>query len=553
MLKSLFIQSYVLIDNLDIRFNKGLSVITGETGAGKSIILGALSLALGQRVDGKSIRTGADKCVIEALFDIAAYRLSPFFEENHIEYDAGNCILRRELFASGKSRAFVNDSPVSLTVLKELGNLLIDIHSQHQNLLLGNTRFQLRVVDLMAQNDELLQTYRAGYTRYQSFRKELNALIEKARQTKQEEDYIRFQLKELTETRLKPGEQDELEQEQQALSHAGDIKTSLYRIDELLQGEGRNGVQLLKDALATADALKSYYPKAEEIAGRLRTVYIDIADIASETGTLKEGIEFNPERLNEVNGRLNTLYDLQQKHRVSTVDELIAIRERYGEQLKEIESFDEEVSALQAQVDTSHKELLRLASSLRDRRRSASETIAGRLVDMIAPLGMPHTRFEVVMTEKEEPGADGMDDVNFYFSAHKSGELQPVSQTASGGEISRLMLCVKAMIAGSMALPAIIFDEVDMGVSGDIADKMGEIMQSLSRNMQVITITHLPQIASKGQTHYLVYKEDTAENTITAIKQLNEEERTCEVARMLSGATLTEASIANARELLRTT
>lgn len=551
MLKSLFIQNFVLIDSLDIRFDKGFSVITGETGAGKSIILGALSLVLGQRADGKSIKNGADKCIIEAVFDISKYQLEPFFLDNDLEYDVDGCILRRELFASGKSRAFVNDSPVSLSVMKELGNRLIDIHSQHQNLLLGDNRFQLRVVDVMAENEILLILYRKEYGRYQSLKRELKELTQKAAQTKQEEDYMRFQLEQLSEAELVAGEQTELEEEQETLSHAEEIKSSLYRITELLDGEEQGSVQWIKEALSTADSLERYYAKAKEISERLRSAYIDLKDLASETDVLKEDIEFNPERLDWVNERLNVLYTLEQKHHLSTVEELIALQEKYESQLREIDSFEEQIEQINKQVEASHKELMQQAAVLSEQRKVASVAMAAQLVEMIVQLGMPNTRFRVDFIQKEEPESDGMDDICFMFSANKSGELQPVAQTASGGEISRLMLCLKAMVAGFTALPAIIFDEVDTGVSGDIADKMGDIMQELGTKMQVFAITHLPQIAAKGEEHYFVYKQDTDERTVTQIKKLDIGERIHEVARMLSGASLTEASMANAKELLR--
>lgn len=551
MLKSLFIQNFVLIDSLDIQFDNGFSVITGETGAGKSIILGALSLVLGQRADGKSIKNGSDKCVIEATFDVSKYQLEEFFHTNDLEYDSEICILRRELFASGKSRAFVNDSPVSLNVMKDLGGRLIDIHSQHQNLLLGDNRFQLKVIDVMAENEILLILYRKEYQRYQSLKRELRIVTEKADQNRQEEDYIRFQLEQLTEGRLVAGEQEELEQELETLSHAEDIKGSLYKITELLNGEEQGSVRLIKEALSTADSLERYYPRAKEIAERLRSAYIDLNDLASETDVLKEDVEFSPERLDWVNERLNTLYTLEQKHRVSTVEELITIQDKYTEQLRDIDSFDEQIEAIKAQLEISHQELLQQAAVLSEQRKIASRAIASQLVEMVIPLGMPNVRFDVDFVTRPEPESDGMDDIRFLFSANKSGELQPVAQTASGGEISRLMLCIKAMIAGFTALPAIIFDEVDTGVSGDIADKMGDIMQDLGAKMQVITITHLPQIAAKGKEHFFVYKEDTTERTITRIKKLNKEERIKEVARMLSGASLTGASIANAKELLK--
>lgn len=550
MLQSLFIQNYVLIDNLDITFRPGLSVITGETGAGKSIILGALALVLGQRADGKSIRQGADKCVIEAQFQIAAYQLDSFFAENDLEYDAESCLLRRELYASGKSRAFVNDSPVSLNILRELGSRLIDIHSQHQNLLLADNRFQLKVVDVMAQNDVLMAAYRTQYTQYKSLQKQLAELEEKATQCKQEEDYLRFQLEQLREARLQSGEQTELETEQEILAHAEEIKGGLYQIANALNGDEQGCVRLLKEALSSAHSLERYYAKAKEIGERLESAYIELNDLASEAEAEQEDVEFNPERLEWVNDRLNTIYTLQQKHRVSTVEALIELEAGYTDQLKEIDSFDEQIAALKKEIEMAYQELTEQAAHLTRQRGQASKMISGSLVQMIATLGIPHARFEVDIQPRTQPGPDGMDDVRFLFSSHRTGTLQPVAQTASGGEISRLMLCLKTMIAGYTSLPAIIFDEVDTGVSGDIADKMGEIMQQLGHNMQVLTITHLPQIAAKGSAHYYVYKEDTPERTVTAIRALNPQERVTEIARMLSGATLTEASLANARELL---
>ena len=550
MLKSLFIQNFVLIDSLDICFNPGFSVITGETGAGKSIILGALSLVLGQRADGKSIKQGEDKCVIEAIFDVSKYQLEPFFLGNDLEYDPESCILRRELYASGKSRAFVNDSPVPLAILKELGTKLIDIHSQHQNLLLGDNRFQLRVVDVMAENEILLILYKKEYTRYQGLRKALSALKERAAQSKQEEDYIRFQLDQLEEANLQPNEQEELEQEQETLSHAEEIKSSLYRVSSCLDGEEQGVVSLLKESLSSMDALERYFPRAKEIAERLRSAYIDLNDLASEMEGMIEDVEFNPDRLAWVNERLDTLYALQQKHRVSSVDDLIALRDQFRAQLTDIESFDEQIAALEKQVQDAYKELLQQAAVLSEQRKVAAVAFAQQLVQMVAPLGMPHTRFQVEVVPRKEPESDGMDEIRFLFSANKSMALQPVAQTASGGEISRLMLCIKAMIAGFTALPTIIFDEVDTGVSGDIADKMGHIMQDLGSKMQVFAITHLPQIAAQGEAHYFVYKEDVKDRTLTRIRPLDKEERIREVARMLSGSALTEASLANAKDLL---
>ena len=550
MLKSLFIQNYVLIDSLDIEFANGFSVITGETGAGKSIILGALSLVLGQRADGKSIKKEADRCVIEATFDISLYQLEPFFIANDLEYDARHCILRRELYASGKSRAFVNDSPVGLNVLRSLGTRLIDIHSQHQNLMLGDSRFQLDVVDVLADNEIPLILYRKEFSRYQSLKRDLKELTEKSRQNRQEEDYIRFQLEQLHEARLTDGEQEMLEQEQETLTHAEEIKGALYKITELLSGDEQGGLLQIKEALQTATSLERFYPQAKEMAERLRSAYIDLNDLSSDADSQKEDVEFNPERMVFVEERLNLIYTLQQKHHLNSVAELIVLQEKYTAQLQEIDSYDNQIEALQQQVDATFKELMQQALVLSEQRKIASLGLARQLVEMIAPLGMPNTRFSVDFKTKSSPDADGIDEICFLFSANKSGDLQPVANTASGGEISRLMLCLKAMIAGATALPAIIFDEVDTGVSGDIANKMGDIMHELGTKMQVMAITHLPQIASKGNAHYYVFKKEENDRTITQIKQMDTEERVIEIARMLSGAALTEASMANARDLL---
>jgi DNA repair protein RecN (Recombination protein N) len=551
MLKSLFIRNFVLIDSLDIRFNESFTVITGETGAGKSIILGALSLVLGQRADTKSIKSGEDKCVIEATFDVSPYNLESLFRENELEYNPDLCIIRRELFASGRTRTFVNDSPASLNVLKELGNRLIDVHSQHQNLLLADNKFQLKVVDVMAQNEALLLQYRKEYARYLSIGRELKELTEKAARARQDEDYIRFQLQQLEEAKLTDGELETLEKEQETLLHAEEIKGALYKIADLLNGEDNGGLQYIREALAASEALERYYPRAKETTERMRTAYIDLKDLAAETDAQKDDAASDPERLQWIGERLDSLYSLQQKHRLQTIRELMDLQATYRRQLTEIESFDEQLQSLASQQEASYKEVMKQAHLLSTQRRQAAESIASCLISSLSQLGMPHTRFRVDFVTKSEPEGDGVDDVRFLFSANKSGEPERVAQTASGGEISRLMLCIKAMIAGFTALPAIIFDEVDMGVSGEIADKMGGIMKDLSTKMQVIAITHLPQIASKGQEHYFVYKHDTAEHTLTQIRKLNPDERIMEVARMLSGATLTDASIANARELLQ--
>lgn len=551
MLQSLFIRNFVLIDELHIRFDEGFSVVTGETGAGKSIILGALGLVLGQRADSKSIQSGADKCVVEAVFDVSAYQLEDFFLSHDLEYDAKNCILRRELMSSGKSRAFINDTPAPLSVVKALGDRLIDVHSQHQNLLLADTQFQMNVVDIMAKTESLLVAYRREYDRYQSVVRQLEELEALAAKSRQDEDYLRFQVEELRAAQLTAGEQEELEAELETLSHTEEIKSALYKVTDNLIGEERGVVQQLKEALHDVEALEAYFPKAKDFADRLRSAWTDMADLASETDVLKEDVEFDPNRLEWVNERLNTIYSLQQKHRVPSVEELLAIQQQLTTQLSAIDLFDEQMETLTKQRETIYEALMVQAGALTARRHEAATEIEQQLVDRMVLLGIPNTRFGIELWPKEKPSADGMDEVCFLFSANKNETLKPVAQTASGGEISRLMLCIKAMIAGFAALPAIIFDEIDTGVSGEIADKMADIMQDLGQKMQVITITHLPQIAAKGRAHYFVYKEDTAERTLTRIRLLTTGERVNEVARMLSGASLTDAAVANAKALLQ--
>ena len=550
MLKSLFIRNYVLIDELDIRFNNDFSVISGETGAGKSIILGALSLVLGERADTKSIQAGSDKCIIEAVFDISTYNLEVFFGENDLNYDAAECILRRELYSSGKSRAFINDSPVQLSVVKSLGGRLIDVHSQHQNLLLADMHFQLNVVDMMARAETQLSAYRMEFGRYMSVSNELFVLQEKALKAKNEEDYIRFQHNELSIAKLQSGEQEELERELETLSHTEEIKTALYKVTELLNGENRSVTSSLKEAISVVEQLSAYFPKAKEYTERLRSAYIDLSDLSSETDVLKDDIEFNPERLEWVNERINTLFSLQQKHKTSSVEELITKRDDFGAQLNMIDSFDEEINSLAKQQQELYQMLVKKAGEITLLRKKAAGIIEKQLTERMILLSVPNTRFQILFTRKNKPSSDGMDEISFLFSANKNEQLKPVAQTASGGEISRLMLCIKSMVAGYAALPSIIFDEIDSGVSGEIADKMAGIMQDLGTKMQVITITHLPQIAAKGKAHFFVYKEDTPERTLTRIRRLDDNERVDEIARMLSGSEKTQAAIDNAKVLL---
>ncbi len=550
MLRSLYIQNYALIEKLDIGFEQGFSVITGETGAGKSIILGAIGLLLGQRADVKSIRTGATKCVIEARFDISNYHMEPFFEENELDYEE-ECILRRELYATGKSRAFINDTPAQLAQMKELGELLIDIHSQHQNLLLNKEGFQLNVLDLLTHDDAALCEYQTVYKQWKQAQSDLNKLLERAARDKSDEDYIRFQWEQLEEARLVQGEQGELEQEAEMLSHAEDIKASLYKVNQLFNNDEGGLLSDLKECCHAMSDLQSVYPVAEELAGRLESAYIELKDIADEISGREEQVEFNPARLEEVNERLNLIYSLQQKHRVNTVDDLIALRDDYAARLASISSSDEEVEALQKRCEELQAETRRQAAGLTEARRKAAREVEQQMASRLVPLGMPNVRFAVEMGERKEPGPHGMDTVSFLFSANKNGLLQSISSVASGGEIARVMLSLKAMIAGAVKLPTIVFDEIDTGVSGEIADRMADIMQEMAdNNRQVISITHLPQIASRGRAHYKVYKKDNETETNSHIRRLTEEERVGEIAHMLSGATLTEAALNNARTLL---
>lgn len=550
MLLSLTIENYALIGHLEFRPTEGLTVITGETGAGKSIIMGALGLILGQRADARTVRANASKCVIEAQFDIDGYGLQSFFTENDLEYDPQNTIVRREIYATGKSRAFVNDTPVQLTLLKQLGDALIDIHSQHQNLLLGNGSFQQEVVDAMAKNKDIFDRYIAGYRELTRLRRSLQTLKEESVRSSEEADYIRYQFNKLDEAQLRDGELAELEEEQELLSHAEDIKSGLANMAVQMNGDGISLLQTLKQLRDQAQSLSSIYPRLQEIAERMESDYIDLKDIADDVENQAEEVNFDPERFAFVEERLGLLYSLLKKHNRETIGDLISLRDELQEKILHIDNSDEEIAELEQKVEAQTAKVRELAKRLTESRTKAARSFEQELVQKVAYLGMPNVRFEVRILPLKDFSSTGADSIQFLFSANKNQPLKPAGEVASGGEISRLMLSIKALIAAAKTLPTIIFDEIDTGVSGDIADRMGEVMKQISEHLQVITITHLPQVAGKGDAHFMVYKEDTETETQTHIAQLSADQRVREIARMLSGARITEQAIANARILM---
>lgn len=556
MIRHLHIENYALIEQLDIDFHPGFSVITGETGAGKSIIIGAIGLLLGQRADSKSIKAGAKRCVIESVFDASDCQLEAFFTENEFDFDGSECIIRRELTSTGKSRAFINDTPASLTQLKEIGEQLIDIHSQHKNLLLGKENFQLSTLDTMAQNSDLLTTYKTEYKAYKTLAKQLEEALEEVKGNKEEEDYLRFQVNQLADAQLKEGEQEELEEEAETLEHAEEIKSSLYNAANHLQAanDGTDTLGLIKLCISELHAITSVYPSAEELANRLDTCYIELKDVAEELEGQAEDVEYNPKRLEQVEERLNTIYTLLKKHGVDSVEELLSIQRNLEEKLMRIDNSDDFIEELRQKTASQQEKALAIAKKLSKSRMEASKKMEKVMVEKLLPLGMPNVQFKCsVLVNPSILTETGIDQVQFLFNANKSGELKPVSQIASGGEIARVMLALKALIAGTVKLPTIIFDEIDTGVSGSIAEKMAKIMQEIGeKKRQVISITHLPQIAALGSHHYKVYKEDTSHATLTHIIPLTYEERIEEIAHMLSGETLTQAAFDNAKSLLKT-
>ena len=551
MLKQLYIKNFTLIDELNIQMHPGFSVITGETGAGKSIILGAIGLLLGNRADSKSIKAGRDRCVIEAHFDLSKYDMQQFFTDNDIDEDLSDTIIRRELTAAGKSRAFINDTPVSLTKMRELGEQLVDIHSQHQNLLLQKEDFQLNVVDIIAQDEKQRKNYEAAYNQYKQANQKLNALKAEIEKNRENEDFLRFQFKELDEAQLQNGEQEELEQEYEMLSHSEDIKTALYQADNHLSGDDGNIIERLKQTSEQLANIKDVYPEVTELLERIDSSYIELKDIAQEVNGLTDHVEFDPARLETINERLDKLNSLQQKFHVRDLGELIETYHQLKEQLSHIDHSDENVEALEQEVAQLLEKAQKQAKELTAIRTKAAKKVEEEMKQRLIPLGIPNVRFCISLTEKPL-SHDGGDKVSFLFSANKSTPLQPVTQVASGGEIARVMLSLKAMISGAVKLPTIIFDEIDTGVSGKIAEKMAQIMVEMGNHeRQVLSITHLPQIAAMGSHHYKVSKEETDNGTISRMTELSQQERVQEIAQMLSGSDVSEAALANAKELLR--
>ena len=553
MIKSLHIEHYALIDQLDISLHSGFSVITGETGAGKSIILGAIGLLLGERADTKAIKAGERRCMIEAAFDLSDQLIDDeFFTQNDLDFDGAHCIIRRELTAEGKSRAFINDTPVNLSLLKEIGGQLIDIHSQHQNLLLGKEDFQLNLLDILARDSDEMKDYYDRYSHMMTVRTQLQALKEQAHQSRDKEDYLRFQTQQLAEASLVEGEQEELEAEQEMLSHAEDIKKNLYMAQQCLAAEeDANTLERVKQSVAALQSASRVYGKVEELTRRLDSCYIELKDIADEIGQNADEVEYDPRRLEQVEERLDTLYTLQKKHHVDSVAELIELQKELEHELALIDNSDEHIAELERSLNEARDAVMVQAKKLTEMRQAAKKVLEQDIVGRLVALGMPNVTFEVNLMQTVEPGWSGMDKVEFRFSANKNIPTQPLSQIASGGEIARVMLSLKALIASVAKLPTIIFDEIDTGVSGKIAEQMAMMMQGMSwQGCQVISITHLPQIAARGQHHYKVYKEEGADTTLTHITELDATQRVEEIAHMLSGATLTEAALNNARELL---
>jgi DNA repair protein RecN (Recombination protein N) len=550
MLKHLSVQNYALIDKLEVELTDGLTIITGETGAGKSILLGALGLIAGSRADTQSLQDKTKKCIIEAAFNIKEYKLKDFFKDNELDYEAVSTI-RREINPEGKSRAFINDTPVTLNQLKELGERLIDIHSQHQTLSLNGADFQLSVVDAFAKHEDVLTEYKSEFKNYKSLEKQLNELIERESQAKKDLDYFQFQFNELEDTNLKVGEQVEMEQELETLNNAEDIKLNLSKAAFSLAGGEQNLLSSFNEIKAILNSLSKFKPEIAELNTRINSAYIELKDISNELESLEQEIVYDPKRIELLNEKLDSIYRLQQKHQVKTIEELIAIKEELSNKLLDFSSLETEIQKTKAALGQSTKTLTSKSKTLSDNRKKVIPKIEKEIANLLSALSMPNAQLKINQTALEQFGTTGMDKISFLFSANKGSDFKELNKVASGGELSRLMLSIKSLIAQLTALPTIIFDEIDTGVSGDVADKVGSIMNTMSDKMQVITITHLPQIASKGESHLFVYKEDKNNKTYSNIKKLNSEERIQEIAKMLSTGSPTAAAISNAKELLK--
>lgn len=553
MLKKLDIRNFTLIDHLEMALYPGFSVITGETGAGKSIVIGAIGLLLGNRADAKQVKRGCDKCIIEATFDLSIYHsdvLKDFFEDNDLDYEPEECLLRREVNANGKSRAFINDTPVTLALMRELGEQLIDVHSQHQNLLLSKEDFQLNVVDIIARDRQQLADYRAAFAEYRSAQRRLEELREQIATSRDNEDFLRFQQKELSEANLASGEQEQLEQEAELMSHAEDIKRALHEADNGLSGDDTGIVNLTRSIAAQLRSVADVYPEAQELAERLESCFVELKDISQEIASKVDDVEYDPQRFNLITQRLDTIYTLQQKFHVQTVDELLDRLNGINAQLDNIDNSDEELQELERSVEKLHAVCVEKAAVLTDMRRKSATVVEQELSKLLVPLGIPKVRFKVEVLPADL-STNGADKVMFLFSANSSTDMQPVSQVASGGEIARVMLSLKAMISKAIGLPTIIFDEIDTGVSGRVAEQMAHIMRDMGKaNRQVLCITHLPQIAAAGSTHYKVAKQETEQGTVSTMTQLSDEQRITEIAQMLSGSDVSQAAVDNAKSLL---
>ena len=551
MLTSLHIKNYALIEKLEIDFSSGFSVITGETGTGKSVLLGAIGMLLGERSDAKQVREGADKCIIEGSFDISSLSLEKFFEENELEYDAAECIVRRELSATGRGRFFVNDTPVSAATLKELGSKLIDIHSQHKNLLLGNRNYQLNVLDVLAGNEQILAEYSTQFKSYENNRKELIRAKEELEAVRNDEEWLRFQLEEIDSAAFQDGEQEELEQESVQLAHAEDIQAALYNAVTLLDNDEKSMLQALREAAASMEKISRHYPAANNLAERIESNYIELKDCCEELRRSLDGNTFSPARLEQVENRLTLMYDLFKKHRVADIAGLLALANDYRTRLEQITDGDDRIEELEKESVRLRGELEALCTKMTELRRSAALALQEKITTILVSLGMPMIRFEVDFSAADEFTASGRDIVRFLFSANSISPLQPLADVASGGEMARVMLALKSIIAEFMAMPTLIFDEIDTGVSGVLAERMGKLMQQMGGlNRQVISITHLPQVAALGSEHYKVYKEEGEGGTRTKIARLATEERVKEIAQMMSGEQMTDSAMEAARNLI---